>query len=114
MKGLTLTFLICLAVNSHAAKLANVEMADAIKLNGQDLVLNGQGLRFVEKLFMTFDVYVGGLYLPKKSQNPEEIIQSQGTKQLVLQFLRDVGKDKLTNAWDESFKKNSSEKQFAE
>jgi len=86
---------------AFAATLAGVTMPNKAKVDGQELVLNGLGLR--EK-FM-FDVYVGGLYLPSKSKNAKSIISDNVHKRVVMHFVRDVDKDKLAETLDESLAK---------
>ena len=54
------------AVTASAATVAGVNIADTTTVNGQNLVLNGAGLR--KKLFIK--VYTGALYLPAKQANP--------------------------------------------
>ncbi len=88
----------------HAKKLAGVSMADKIDAAGKTLVLNGVGLR--EATFLKVDVYVAGLYLESKSNSSSTIINSDGPKRLVLKFVRDVERHKLTDAMKEGFEKN--------
>ncbi|MCB0346398.1 MAG: chalcone isomerase family protein [Bdellovibrionales bacterium] len=99
--------LICLVVPStvFGASLAGVTLPDEADVGGKSLVLNGLGLR--EATFFKVDVYVAGLYLEQKSNNAREIVASQGTKLLDMKFVRDVDKEKLTEAWIEGFQKNS-------
>ena len=65
--AISLAVLLILAIlpvaPAQAAELGGVELADTATVGDQTLVLNGLGLR--KKAI--FKVYVGGLYLPKKS-----------------------------------------------
>jgi len=87
----------------HAASLAGVTLPDTVQVGGKTLVLNGLGLRkkFVVK------VYVAGLYLEQKSSDPGAIIKADAPKRIVMQFLRDVSKNQIVDAFDESFNNNT-------
>jgi hypothetical protein len=86
-----------------AGSLAGVTLPDAVNVNGKDLVLNGMGLR--KKA--VFKVYVGALYLPAKSSDPDAVIKLDEPKRMVMHFVRNVGKDKIAEAWKEGFVNNS-------
>jgi hypothetical protein len=76
MKKQIITFfvLIATAITMNAQKtVAGVKVEEKLVLEGQNLVLNGVGTRV--KLFM--DMYVGALYLEKKSTNANEIMASK-------------------------------------
>ena len=83
---------------AFAGQLAGVTMADSVVMNGQTLVLNGLGLR--EKY--TLDVYVGGLYLPARSQNASVIIQQETQKRVVMHFVRSVSAEAVRETLQES------------
>lgn len=107
MKIAVVAFALCLlALPAAAGQLAGVTLPDSVEVAGTTLVLNGMGLR--EKF--TFDVYVGGLYLEKKSGNGEEIAASDALKRMDMTFVRSVGKDKIVEGWTEGFKKNTPAK----
>jgi len=108
-RGVVVLGLLALAVPALAATLAGVTLPDSVTVGNQTLVLNGMGVR--TKLFVK--VYVGGLYLEKKSSDANAVIQSDASKRIVLQFVRDVSKDQMTEAFDESLKANGSGKAAA-
>ncbi|HXV77628.1 MAG TPA: chalcone isomerase family protein [Candidatus Polarisedimenticolaceae bacterium] len=85
-----------------AGEVAGVAMPDAVTVDGVELTLNGIGLR--EKLWV--DVYVAGLYLERASDDARQIIDSEQTKQLQMQFVYKVGKQKLTGAWTAGLEAN--------
>ncbi len=103
----TLMALACVcafALPIAAATLADVTLPDTITVGGQTLVLNGMGLR--TKLFIK--VYVGGLYLEKKSGDAAAIIQSDSAKRVVLQFIYgEVSRDQMVEAFTDGFKGNA-------
>lgn len=91
------------AVPAHAANVGGVKLADATTVNGQKLVLNGAALR--KKLFIK--VYVGGLYLPAKQTNATSILAADAPRQMTMNFVFDVEKAKIAEAWQEGLEANS-------
>jgi hypothetical protein len=93
-----------LSASLLAATLADVTLPDTITVGGQTLVLNGLGMR--SKLFIK--VYVGGLYLEKKTGDAAAIIQSDATKRVVLQFVYgEVTREQMVEAFEDGFKGNA-------
>ncbi len=88
-----------------AAKCEGVSYPDKKTVAGQELVLNGLGIR--EATMLQIDVYVAALYLPQKTRKGPDAIAQQGPKQLELKFVRDVEKKDIADAWTEGFKKNA-------
>lgn len=85
------------------AEIAGVTMPATVDAGGSPLVLNGLALR--KKSIVK--VYVAGLYLPAKSNDANAILAGDTPRELRMQFLRDVGKDKMCEAWNESLENNS-------
>ncbi len=77
-------------------------MPDTISIKGKDLVLNGLGTR--KATWLRVKVYVGGLFLEKKSKDANQILNSKSLKYIRMHFVRDVKKEKLVNGWNEAFK----------
>ena len=115
MKPPAVTLLLILAVppfvRLEAGELNGVTLPDQIQVDSRTLVLNGMGLR--QATFLKVSVYVAGLYLEAKSSDAEAILRSAGTKRLVMQFVRSVGRKDLIKAWDEGFEKNAGASQEA-
>jgi hypothetical protein len=103
MSFMVAVFMLTLIFNLHASSLAGVTLPDTAQVDGKALVLNGMGLRteFMVK------VYVAGLYLEQKSQDPSAIIKANASKRIVMQFLHDASKKQMTDAFDDSFKENT-------
>lgn len=105
-----LTLLLTLALaapdQAEARSKAGVRMPDAITVAGKRLTLNGMGLR--EATMLKVDVYVAGLYLETPSSDPAEIIQSNQTKLLLLEFVRDVDRGDIVEAWSKGFEANAT------
>jgi Chalcone isomerase-like len=91
------------AVTAGAATVAGVNVADSITVGTHKLVLNGAALRkkFVVK------VYVGGLYLPSKSNSAAAILAADAPRRQVMHFLYDVDKGKMAEAWTDGLKDNT-------
>lgn len=104
MKKLVLALLATsLTLSALAATLAGVTMDDQITVDGKALVLDGMGLR--EKY--TFDVYVAGLYLPVKQKDAAKVLAADEPRRMVMHWVRDVGKDKICEGWDEGLAANT-------
>ena len=110
-KALILVVAVLLALPAAAAKLAGVTLPDQVSVGDKTLVLNGLGLR--EATVLMVDVYVAGLYLETKSSDPSAILKPDQVKQLVMRFVRSVGKEKLVEAWTEGFDKNAGDQKAA-
>ena len=63
--------LVIMSPLSNAKEIEGVNMPEYLEVAKSKLILNGAGVR--SKFFM--DLYVGGLYLQSKSNNPKEIIE---------------------------------------
>lgn len=98
-----------------AGTLAGVTLADSAKAGDATLVLNGIGLRTK----MMFKVYVAGLYLAAKEKEPAKILATDGSRRMVMHFVRSVGPEKICEGWDEGLAANTPnasaelKKQFA-
>lgn len=82
-----------------------VSFPDQVQVDGSTLTLNGLGLR--QATVFKVNVYVAALYVPKASNDPAALLAAGGPKELVLQFVRDVGGDDLKKGWNEGFEKNA-------
>ncbi len=110
--SLALTLVLAFAPAAPAGELAGVTMPDSVTVDGAELVLNGLGLR--EATFLKVDVYVAGLYLPAKSSDAKQILGKDQAARLHMQFVRDVGKDSMVEAWTDGFAKNGAGPDLAE
>lgn len=102
---ITFPALVLLSLPAPAAEFEGVKLPDSVRVTegGADLVLNGAGLR---TRFM-FRVYVGALYLPKKSAVPAAIINDGGAKRVMMHMLRDVPADQFADALEDGLKNNN-------
>lgn len=92
-----------LAAPAFAAEVAGIKVDDRIKLESEELVLNGAGLR--TKAF--FKVYVAGLYLAAKKTNADDVLALPGAKRVSMRLMRDLSAKQLTDALDEGFRDNT-------
>ncbi|BBD08515.1 chalcone isomerase family protein [Desulfovibrio ferrophilus] len=89
--------------STMAGELAGVVMPDDVQVSGKRLQLNGLALRKV----VFFKVYVGGLYLPEAMTDGQQVLQSDTQRQVVMHFLRNVGREDLNEAWLEGLEANT-------
>jgi hypothetical protein len=82
-----------------------VSFPDQVQIDGSSLTLNGLGLR--QATMLKVSVYVAALYVAKTSTDANALLGSDAPKELILQFVRDVGADDLRKGWDEGFEKNA-------
>ena len=95
-----LALLLLLGVgNARAAELNGVSLPDSSTLDGHELVLNGLGQRIV---LMFVKAYVAGLYLPEKTTDAKQAIDSDVPKQIVMKFQRSVSGEEMRSAMRES------------
>jgi len=91
-----------------AGTLEGVTMPDTVTVDGTTLHLNGMGVRIKSVAFIKVKVYVAGLYLTAPSKDPAAILAADAPRRLVMHFLyKEVGADKLVEAWREGFANNS-------
>ncbi len=88
-----------------AAEVAGVKFPEQVQAQGEQLVLNGAGLR--RKLF--FKVYAMALYLPAKAATAAAAIDAPGPKRISIGMLRDVDAKTFSDALREGIEANHSE-----
>jgi len=86
-----------------AAEVAGVKLEDKASVGGQELVLNGAGVR----TRAIFKVYVGSLYLPAKTANPQSALTA-APRRIQLNLLRALSADQLVDALVEGLKANAA------
>ena len=62
-----------------------------------------KGVTFPDQVQSGGTTYVAGLYIAQTSTDGNAILTSNSRKELVLQFVRDVGASDLSKAWQEGF-----------
>ena len=81
------------AAGAHAVDVAGVSVADKSNVGGQDLVLNGAGVR----TRAIFKVYVGSLYVPAKVKTAADVY-AKAPRRVQLNMLRDVTSEQMIDA----------------
>lgn len=104
----TACLLAVFAAASMAADVGGVKLDDKVSVGGQDLVLNGAGIR----TRMVFKVYVGSLYTPAKADTADAVL-AKGPRRVQLNLLRNLSADQLVDALVDGLKDNASEADFA-
>jgi hypothetical protein len=105
--SMLLLVIILLVTKLFAADFSGVKMADETKLDGKTLVLNGLGMR--HKTIFNVNIYVGALYVEKKSHDPQEILQSPELKRVELAFVHKASQDQVRDAFNEAYEANCGE-----
>jgi len=95
--------LIAAAPVAQAAEVAGVKVDESADLAGARLQLNGAGLR--KKVF--FKVYVGALYVEKKSGDAAALVAADGPRLVRLHMLRELDRESVLKAFREGIEKNS-------
>ena len=93
------------AAEAPAASREGVTLPDRLEVGGQDLVLNGLGIR--EATMFNVNVYVAGLYVKEKTSNPADVIDPKAPKRILMHFVRDVDASDVRGAYEEGFEKNA-------
>ena len=89
------------------AECAGVTFAESLKVGPDQLVLNGLGLRTAT--ILNVKVYVAGLYLPQKSEDPGNLLADRPWH-LVIRYVRDVDAPTTRQALEEGLKIAAGEK----
>ena len=92
-----------IACAAIAADVGGVKLDDKTSVGGQELVLNGAGIR----ARAVFKVYVGSLYLPAKATTVAGVV-AKGPRRIQLNLLRDLSGDQLSDAVNEGMKESNS------
>jgi len=92
-----------LVVRAFAADVGGVKLDDKVNVGGEDLVLNGAGIR---SRFM-IKVYVGSLYLPTKATDLAGVL-AKGPRRIQMSLLRTLSGDDLVGALVDGLKENNA------
>jgi long-chain acyl-CoA synthetase len=99
---------VALSSSAFAADVGGVKLDDKTSVGGQDLVLNGAGIR--TRAF--FKVYVASLYVPARSGDVAAVL-AKGPRRIQMNLLRDLSGDQLVGALNDGLKDNNSEADLA-
>ena len=87
---------VALTTATFALDVAGVKVDERARLAGQELVLNGAGIRYAAAGFVR--VYVAALYLPQKKTTSNEIGALKGPKHIQLSLLREINSNDFSKA----------------
>lgn len=96
------------SVAAGAAEVGGISIAERASVGGQELVLNGAGVR----TRVVFKVYVGALYLPAKARTLAEVL-AKGPRRIQMSVLRNLTPDQLIDALVDGMKANNSDAELA-
>jgi hypothetical protein len=86
----------------QAMDVAGVQLEDATKVGGKDLVLSNAGVR----IKVLFKVYALGIYLNEKKNTVPDILGAPGPKRFKLVMMRDVSGDEFGSSFMGAINKN--------
>lgn len=111
MKRLVLCMLLALVTLPIVSlEIGGVLLPDNLNVAGQELQLNGAGLR--KKAFIK--VYACGLYMPAASSDADAILADSTAIVVRMHFIyKKVGAKKLISAWNEGFENAGFQQTFA-
>jgi len=95
--------LVALVAPVQARQLGAVPVPETLSVGGRTLQLNGAGLR--TRFFV--EVYVAALYLERRSEDATAILASDQPWAVTMVFRRDVGHEKILDAFVSAFEQNS-------
>lgn len=96
------------AGTTRAVEVAGVKLDDKTSIAGQELVLNGAGVR----TRVVFKVYVASLYLPQRASDLAAVLAS-APRRIQLNMLRTLLADQLVEALNEGLEANNSPAELA-
>jgi Chalcone isomerase-like len=88
-----------------AVDVAGIKFEDKVSAGGQELALNGAGVR---SRFMV-KVYAAGLYVSQKSSNAKAIVDAKTARRIQMVMLRDLGADQLADALKDGIDNNATQ-----
>jgi len=97
-----------LATAALAADVGGVKLDDKASVGGQELVLNGAGIR----TRAVFKVYVGSLYVPAKAGTLDAVL-AKAPRRIQLNLLRNLSGDQLSDAVNDGIKDNNTPAEVA-
>jgi long-chain acyl-CoA synthetase len=96
------------ALPALSAEVAGVKLDDKASIGGQELVLNGAGIR----TRALFKVYIGSLYLPARANDLPGVL-AKSPRRVQLNLLRDLSSDQIVGAIVDGLKDSNSAAELA-
>lgn len=101
MRHIVLIAALAAATSAAGIDVDGVKIDDKVGVGGQELVLNGAGVR----KRAIFKVYVGSLYVPAKARTVQEVL-AKAPRRIQLNLLRNLSADQLIGALNDGLKLN--------
>src|ERR1700722_9316500 len=92
-----------LGAAAQAKECKGITFPEHLQVSGNDLTLNGLGMR--KATLLNVNVYVGVLFVARSANDPQPLIDPGSPAELILHFVRNVGVGDLRDAWKEGFEK---------
>ena len=109
MRGVPVVALaLLLAAPAFALEVGGVKLDDRASVGGQQLVLNGAGVR----TRVMFKVYVASLYLPARTNDAAAVLAKE-PRRIQMNLLRTLAPDQLVDALNDGMKENNSDAELA-
>ncbi|MCK4708025.1 MAG: chalcone isomerase family protein [Gammaproteobacteria bacterium] len=110
IKQISLTILFILfSLSVQAKQIADVKINEQVTVADKLLTLNGAGMRTK----FVFDIYVAAFYTADPVRNASQISDNNQPMRMAMHFVYgEVGKEKLTDGWDDGFEDNLSSAQL--
>jgi hypothetical protein len=101
---------VLLATSAFAeVTVSGVKFDETADVHGAKAQLNGAGIRYKA----IFKVYAAGLYLPKKSMAPEEVLAMPGAKRISITMLREIDTGELGKLFTRGVEDNMDKAAFS-
>lgn len=97
--------MLAVSLGVRAGTVADIAVPDSAQVANTDLVLNGAGLRTYS--IFGVKIYVGALYLPQKSSDPQAVLAHAGPDRILMHMIHAVSKDQFSDNWLDDFKANN-------
>jgi len=94
-----------LVAPASARECEGVDLPNAVRVDGQRLLLNGMGVR--EATVFNVNVYVAGLYTEARSRSANDLLEMSTRKRLVLHFVREVERGDISEAFTTGFRQSA-------
>lgn len=107
-KWIATALLLAVGGLAQAAEVGGVRVDDKATVGGQDLVLNGAGVRSKA----IFKVYVASLYLPAKADDLNAVL-AKSPRRIRMDILRNLTADQMVDALVEGLNDNNSSAELA-
>lgn len=110
MVGSALVWLATSGAWAQTVDVADVRYERTVKLQDQNLLLNGAGVRYKA----VFKVYTAGLYLTQKANSPEEVWKAPGPKRIHIVMLRDIDANELGKLFTRGVEDNTPRNEMSQ